>query len=107
MALQRVLGDAPARNGEDYEGLQLLDGLWGARAPGLPPPLSPRAISALCTRAAREGDGACAVCLEPQVAPEAVMVLPCTHVFHSMCAEPWLQRCGACPQCRFKFLELV
>jgi len=42
----------------------------------------------------------CAICLVPFDEEELLMRLPCKHLFHWDCVEPWLQKNGTCPQCR-------
>ena len=54
-------------------------------------------------RASPDGRHDCAVCLCELTEPdEVVRVLPCTHVFHRDCIDPWLARGGACPTCKRK-----
>ena len=105
-ALRAILsgGDA-ARDGGDYEGLQLLDTLWGGRASGAPPPLAAAAVEALSSRAGLPDDGPCAVCLDPVAPSQPVIALPCLHVFHAHCIRTWLLESAACPVCRFKFVD--
>ena len=56
--------------------------------------------------AAADGDDGgveCAVCLSAMADDEMVRVLPCVHVFHVGCIDPWFQRRGgspACPTCK-------
>ena len=105
-ALRAILsgGDA-ARNGGAYEGLQLLDTLWGGRASGAPPPLAAAAVDALSSRAGLPDDDPCAVCLDPVAPSQPVIALPCLHVFHAHCIRTWLLESAACPVCRFKFVD--
>jgi hypothetical protein len=46
------------------------------------------------------GDGECAVCQADISPPERVRLLPCRHVFHVGCIDPWLERSTCCPTCR-------
>jgi len=43
---------------------------------------------------------ACAVCQEALREGEQVKVLPCKHVFHPGCIDPWLNVKNTCPVCR-------
>mmetsp|Transcript_12404 Transcript_12404/g.20280 ORF Transcript_12404/g.20280 Transcript_12404/m.20280 type:complete len:246 (-) Transcript_12404:526-1263(-) len=54
------------------------------------------------TRAGDETANECAVCLEEYSDPEmTVVVLPCSHVFHSACIGRWLCKGGKfCPLCK-------
>lgn len=40
----------------------------------------------------------CAICYNSL--ESGTEVLPCTHVFHTMCIHKWLQRSDTCPLCR-------
>ncbi|KAE9378691.1 hypothetical protein N431DRAFT_499467 [Stipitochalara longipes BDJ] len=53
----------------------------------------------------RPGSGnealACSVCTEDFVEKEKVRILPCRHIYHQHCIDPWLfQMAGTCPLCR-------
>jgi Ring finger domain len=44
----------------------------------------------------------CAVCYEDlKVLLGEVVALPCAHVFHQNCLQPWFQNHSSCPSCRF------
>lgn len=44
----------------------------------------------------------CAICLAEFSLGEMIKLLPCTHMFHSGCIEPWLSEYRMnCPTCRF------
>jgi hypothetical protein len=47
-------------------------------------------------RAHRKDD--CAICLEPMSNP--AYTLPCSHRFHRICLDGWMQRSRVCPTCR-------
>jgi hypothetical protein len=51
-------------------------------------------------RAGDAGGGMCAVCLAEMEDGEAVMRLPCLHLFHQDCIGPWVRRAGNCPVCK-------
>jgi len=42
----------------------------------------------------------CAVCREEYTLVEEVKKLPCAHVFHPECVDPWLELHNSCPICR-------
>jgi len=43
----------------------------------------------------------CSICLEDFKAREKVRMLPCSHLYHSICIFPWLTACkGVCPLCQ-------
>jgi len=42
----------------------------------------------------------CPCCMEDFEEGENIRVLPCFHVFHQNCADPWLQKMPDCPLCR-------
>ena len=46
------------------------------------------------------GDGECAVCQCDLHGAERVRLLPCRHVYHCECCDPWLERSNSCPTCR-------
>lgn len=50
--------------------------------------------------AAAPPDAICAVCCAGIGDGEAVLKLPCSHVFHEACIAEWLHRSPACPSCR-------
>ncbi|KAJ3206206.1 hypothetical protein HDU67_008308, partial [Dinochytrium kinnereticum] len=43
---------------------------------------------------------ACPVCLEDFVGGEYIRELPCGHLFHPLCIDPWLWNNSLCPTCR-------
>lgn len=48
----------------------------------------------------------CTVCLEEFADREAVLRLPCAHLFHGRCIRTWLQHDRRCPNCRFDLVEM-
>ena len=58
---------------------------------------TPRFETATC-----DGDGLddCAVCLAEIKVAEKIAILPCRHVFHHACVEPWFHEHNSCPTCR-------
>lgn len=42
----------------------------------------------------------CSICLEGFEDGDELINLPCMHRFHSCCLFPWVEVCGACPNCR-------
>ncbi|KAJ3078761.1 hypothetical protein HDU99_000390 [Rhizoclosmatium hyalinum] len=49
----------------------------------------------------------CSVCLEDFVEYEVLRELPCKHLFHRRCIDPWLGRSSLCPTCRFNALRKI
>lgn len=45
-------------------------------------------------------DETCAICLLPICVGDKVYVVPCPHLFHHACLQPWLQIQRRCPVCR-------
>ncbi|XP_035491883.1 RING finger protein 150a isoform X2 [Scophthalmus maximus] len=73
-----------------------------------------KAISKLQVRTIRKGDKEtdsdfdnCAVCIEGYRPNDVVRILPCRHVFHKHCVDPWLQDHRTCPMCKMNILKAL
>lgn len=71
-----------------------------------------KALSRLTTRTLKKGDketepdfSHCAVCIEAYQLNDVVRVLPCKHVFHKVCVDPWLSEHCTCPMCKVNILK--
>jgi Ring finger domain len=42
----------------------------------------------------------CSVCLAAARKSDRVYELPCKHIFHQKCLEPWFKQSTICPNCR-------
>jgi len=69
-----------------------------------PPPASERAIKNLpqhtITQENVDAGVECSICMDTFKLGEVVKRLPCCHMFHTPCIEPWLQLHNTCPICR-------
>uniref|UniRef100_A0A8C0XM83 RING-type domain-containing protein n=1 Tax=Castor canadensis TaxID=51338 RepID=A0A8C0XM83_CASCN len=73
-----------------------------------------KAISKLTTRTVKKGDKEtdpdfdhCAVCIESYKQNDVVRILPCKHVFHKSCVDPWLSEHCTCPMCKLNILKAL
>ncbi|XP_026105196.1 RING finger protein 150-like [Carassius auratus] len=73
-----------------------------------------KAISKLQVRTIRKGDKEtesdfdnCAVCIKDYKPNDVVRILPCRHVFHKNCVDPWLQDHRTCPMCKMNILKAL
>ncbi|XP_056103195.1 RING finger protein 150a [Rhinichthys klamathensis goyatoka] len=73
-----------------------------------------KALSKLQVRTIRKGDKEtesdfdnCAVCIEDYKPNDVVRILPCRHVFHKTCVDPWLQDHRTCPMCKMNILKAL
>ncbi|XP_007474240.1 E3 ubiquitin-protein ligase RNF130 isoform X2 [Monodelphis domestica] len=73
-----------------------------------------KAISKLTTRTVKKGDKEtdpdfdhCAVCIESYKQNDIVRILPCKHVFHKSCVDPWLSEHCTCPMCKLNILKAL
>uniref|UniRef100_A0A3Q3VV30 RING-type domain-containing protein n=1 Tax=Mola mola TaxID=94237 RepID=A0A3Q3VV30_MOLML len=73
-----------------------------------------KAIGKLTTRTVKKGDketdpdfNHCAVCIEVYQLNDVVRILPCKHVFHKMCVDPWLNEHCTCPMCKLNILRAL
>ncbi|XP_072315319.1 RING finger protein 150-like [Eucyclogobius newberryi] len=73
-----------------------------------------KAISKLQLRTIRKGDEEtesdfdnCAVCIEGYKANDVVRILPCRHLFHKACVDPWLLDHRTCPMCKMNILKAL
>ncbi|KAM6972381.1 RING finger protein 150a [Aplochiton taeniatus] len=73
-----------------------------------------KALSKLQVRTIRKGDKEtesdfdnCAVCIEGYKPNDVVRILPCRHVFHKHCVDPWLQDHRTCPMCKMNILKAL
>ncbi|KAI6188565.1 RING-type domain-containing protein [Aphelenchoides besseyi] len=53
----------------------------------------------------KELDSDCPVCIDPYRAGDIVRMLPCRHVFHKTCVDPWLLEHRTCPMCKSDILK--
>ena len=54
-----------------------------------------------------ESETECLICLDNIKLNEYVYKLPCNHVFHDSCIEPWLKNNTTCPKCRYCLKDSV
>ncbi|KAK2838860.1 hypothetical protein Q7C36_013674 [Tachysurus vachellii] len=47
----------------------------------------------------------CVVCLDSFMRCDVVTTLPCSHIFHKTCIEPWLLEHHTCPMCKYDILK--
>ena len=47
----------------------------------------------------------CAVCIEGYKASDVIRILPCKHIFHKSCVDPWLLEQRSCPMCKLDILR--
>ncbi|MBN3322910.1 RN150 protein, partial [Atractosteus spatula] len=73
-----------------------------------------KAISKLQVRTIKKGDKEtesdfdnCAVCIEGYKPNDVVRILPCRHLFHKNCVDPWLQDHRTCPMCKMNILKAL
>ncbi|CAB1345659.1 unnamed protein product [Coregonus sp. 'balchen'] len=73
-----------------------------------------KAISKLQVRTIRKGDQEtesdfdnCAVCIEGYKPNDVVRILPCRHLFHKNCVDPWLLDHRTCPMCKINILKAL
>ncbi|XP_072923170.1 E3 ubiquitin-protein ligase RNF130 isoform X3 [Hemitrygon akajei] len=73
-----------------------------------------KAIKKLTTRTVKRGDKEtdpefdhCAVCIEGYKSNDVVRILPCKHVFHKQCVDPWLNEHCTCPICKLNILKAL
>ncbi|XP_061644538.1 E3 ubiquitin-protein ligase RNF130 isoform X2 [Phyllopteryx taeniolatus] len=73
-----------------------------------------KAIGKLTTRTVKKGDketdpdfNHCAVCIEAYQLNDVVRILPCKHVFHKACVDPWLHEHCTCPMCKLNILKAL
>ncbi|XP_060075034.1 uncharacterized protein LOC132554741 [Ylistrum balloti] len=69
-----------------------------------PPPADQSVIDALPSLTVNQGHLAislsCPICLCVCEEKEILSCLPCQHLFHQLCIQAWLIKCGTCPVCR-------
>uniref|UniRef100_A0ACB8EIW5 Uncharacterized protein n=1 Tax=Sphaerodactylus townsendi TaxID=933632 RepID=A0ACB8EIW5_9SAUR len=73
-----------------------------------------KAVGKLTTRTIKKGDKEtdpdfdhCAVCIESYKQNDVVRILPCKHVFHKTCVDPWLSEHCTCPMCKLNILKAL
>uniref|UniRef100_A0A3P8X5Z9 Ring finger protein 150a n=1 Tax=Cynoglossus semilaevis TaxID=244447 RepID=A0A3P8X5Z9_CYNSE len=73
-----------------------------------------KAIGKLQLRTIKKGDKEteseydnCAVCIEGYKPNDVIRILPCRHVFHKHCVDPWLQEHRTCPMCKMNILKAL
>merc|ERR1719502_154963 len=63
-------------------------------------------FSAHADESHREADGTtCAVCLDDLEPGVTIRQLPCQHLFHKDCIDPWLEAHYTCPLCKFNVVR--
>jgi hypothetical protein len=70
-----------------------------------PPPASAEAIQQLPSINVDENDDNCkdcGICYEQHLNRATTFRMPCGHLYHRQCLEPWLQKHCTCPVCRYE-----
>uniref|UniRef100_A0A8C3KPM6 Ring finger protein 149 n=2 Tax=Scolopacidae TaxID=8917 RepID=A0A8C3KPM6_9CHAR len=49
----------------------------------------------------------CAVCIENYKLKDTVRILPCKHIFHRTCIDPWLLDHRTCPMCKLDVIKAL
>ncbi|NP_001084782.1 E3 ubiquitin-protein ligase RNF149 precursor [Xenopus laevis] len=49
----------------------------------------------------------CAVCIENYKTKDLVRILPCKHIFHRLCIDPWLIEHRTCPMCKLDVIKAL
>ncbi|XP_029460664.1 E3 ubiquitin-protein ligase RNF149 [Rhinatrema bivittatum] len=49
----------------------------------------------------------CAVCIENYKPKDTVRILPCKHIFHRVCIDPWLLEHRTCPMCKLDVIKAL
>ncbi|XP_069613704.1 E3 ubiquitin-protein ligase RNF149 isoform X1 [Ranitomeya imitator] len=49
----------------------------------------------------------CAVCIESYKPKDVVRILPCKHIFHRLCIDPWLLEHRTCPMCKLDVIKAL
>nr|XP_056718134.1 E3 ubiquitin-protein ligase RNF149 [Euleptes europaea] len=49
----------------------------------------------------------CAVCIENYKPKDTVRILPCKHIFHRKCIDPWLLDHRTCPMCKLDVIKAL
>ena len=52
-------------------------------------------------------DTTCAICLSHHLPGNTVRVLPCKHIYHKRCIDPWFFQHQTCPICKDDILKAV
>lgn len=47
-----------------------------------------------------ESNDVCPICFEDFCEGDIASILPCYHIFHKNCIEPWIKKANNCPTCR-------
>ncbi|XP_031461065.1 E3 ubiquitin-protein ligase RNF149 isoform X2 [Phasianus colchicus] len=73
-----------------------------------------KAISQLQLHIVKRGDKGldvdvenCAVCIENYKLKDTVRILPCKHIFHRTCIDPWLLDHRTCPMCKLDVIKAL
>ncbi|XP_072807404.1 E3 ubiquitin-protein ligase RNF149 [Vicugna pacos] len=49
----------------------------------------------------------CAVCIENFKVKDVIRILPCKHIFHRICIDPWLLDHRTCPMCKLDVIKAL
>nr|CAB3265634.1 RING finger protein 150 [Phallusia mammillata] len=72
-----------------------------------------KAMAKLTTRTLKSGDTAlsgdvmCAVCIENYKINDVIRKLPCGHLYHKKCVDPWLESKQTCPMCKVNVIKTL
>lgn len=103
--LPAVLSSFSASLGADLSALSAELGLPAFLPPSVPRQqiealMPPQLYSSACAAAPGHYSGDCSVCMSELNQDAVVRLLPCLHVFHAECIDPWFARSDFCPNCK-------